>query len=267
MGSVAQTRVAPEEVSRLLERFSRPGVPKYTALRDAVVHAVATGRFSPGDRLPNEQDLAGALPISLGTIQRALRQLVDEGVLQRRHGQGSFIAGQLQDAEMSHPFHCRFLNDVGTSYLKVFPEATGRRKLSAQDEWAHVLQASEGLEITRRIRIEDEFTVYSSFIVDAKRLPVFADLPLKKLNGENFKDVIFRASGRMIQRVDLFLRQRRAPTDVAEVIEVRPGTSCISLRAIAYLGEGDPIYYQQIYIPPNERELHIISDGRAAGIR
>jgi GntR family transcriptional regulator len=267
MALTAPSRVAPEEVSRLLERFSRPGVPKYTALRDAVVHGVSTGRFSPGDRLPNEQDLASMLPISLGTIQRALRQLVDEGVLQRRHGQGSFITGRTLDAEMSHPLHCRFVDDGGKGYLKVFPEATGRRTLSAPGEWAEVLGATDGVEITRRIAIGSEFAVSSSFVVDANRMPIFSSMPLKELSGENFKDVIFRATGQMIQRVDLFLRQRGAPADVAELIDVEAGGPCLSLRAIAYLGEGDPIYYQQLFIPPNERELHVISDARSTGLR
>lgn len=267
MTAASASAVTPQELSHLLERFSRPGVPKYTALRDAVVHAVASGRFAPGDRVPNEQELAGTLPISLGTIQRALRQLVDEGVVQRRQGQGSFIAGRSGDAQMAHPFHCRFVDDTGSGYLPVYPEANGRRPAKAPGEWEKVLGVPEALEITRRIRIGDEFVVHSSFIVDAKRLPVFASLPLKTLNGENFKDVIFRASGQAIQRVDLFLRQARVPADVAAAIGVGPRTDCLSLRAIAYLGEADPIYYQQIFIPPTQRELHVVADNRARGFK
>jgi DNA-binding GntR family transcriptional regulator len=265
--TAAATAMTPQELSRLLERFSRPGVPKYTALRDAVVHAVASGQFAPGDRVPNEQELAGVLPISLGTIQRALRQLVDEGVVQRRQGQGSFIAGRTDDAEMSQPFHCRFVDDSGSAYLPVYPEANGRRMVKGPADWEKVLGGSEALEITRRIRIGTEFAVFSSFVVDAKRLPVFASLPLKKLNGENFKDVIFRASGQAIQRVDLFLRQARVPEHVAKAIDVGPRTDCLALRAIAYLGESEPIYYQQIFIPPTQRELHIVADNRARGFR
>lgn len=258
--------VTPQEITKLLERFTRPGVPKYTALRDAVVHAVASGRFAPGDRLPNEQELASVLPISLGTIQRGLRQLVEEGVVQRRHGQGSFIMGRVKDAEMSHPFHCRFIDDTGSDYLKVFPEAVGRKTLHAPGEWARALHANEGTEITRRIMIGTEFSVFSSFVVDAKRLPLFSELPIRQLYGENFKDIIFRSCGQMIHRVDIFLRQLPALADIARVIEVPVGTICTSLRSIAYLGENDPIYYQQIVIPPTERELHIISDGRARGL-
>lgn len=260
------TRVTAADVAGLLQRASRSGVPKYTALRDAVVQAVASGRLAPGDRLPNEQELADVLPISLGTIQRALRQLVEEGVVQRRHGQGSFITGRTRDAEMSHPFHCRFLDDSGQGYLKVFPEAMGRRKLTSAGEWSQVLRATEGIEITRRIHIGTEFTVFSTFIVDAQRMPLFSSTALKQLGSENFKDVIFRALGRMIQRVDIFLSVRGAPPEAAGVMGLPAGAPCMALRAIAYLSDGDPIYYQHIYIPPNDRELHVITDARASGL-
>lgn len=259
--------VSAKEIGRMLDKFSRPGLPKYTALRDAVVHAVASGKFVPGDRLPNEQQLAEALPISLGTIQRGLRQLVDEGILQRRHGQGSFIAGRTTYDEMSHPFHCRFIDDTGSDYLKVYPKATGRKVLNKIGEWATTLGAIKGIEITRVISIGKEFNVYSSFIVDAMRLPIFSDLSLRQLDGENFKDLIFRASGQLIQRVDLFLKQDIAPADASKAIGISGSSQCMCLKAIAYLSEGDPIYHQNIYIPPNKRELHVITDARATGLR
>ena len=259
--------MTPKELSLLLERFSRVGLPKYTALRDAVVHAVAAGQFSPGDRVPNEQELAGVLPISLGTIQRALRQLVDEGVIYRRPGQGSFIAGRHTDEEMAQPFHCRFVNDEGNGYLPVYPETLGRQPAAAKGEWSQFLGTEEGLQITRRIRIGAEFWVFSAFVVDPRRLPIFASLPLSKLSGENFKDIIFRACGQTIQKIDLFVRQQLPPRDVATLLKVGSKQSCMAIQARAFLGETDPIYYQQIFIPPTARELHIVSDSRTSGIR
>lgn len=259
--------MTPAELARALDRHSRPGVPKYTALRDAVVHSVASGKFVPGDRVPNEQELAGLLPISLGTIQRALRQLADEGVIQRRQGQGSFIAGRGVGAEMSQPFHCRFVDDSGGGYLPVFPETLSRRATRGTGEWAEVLGTQQGLEIIRRIRIGTEFDVHSTFVVDPVRLPVFSTLPLKKLNGENFKEIIFRASGQAIQKVDLFMRQQAPPPEVARALKVDIRQVCLSIRAIAYLGDVDPVYYQQIFIPPNSHELHVVADSRAPGFR
>ena len=54
-------------------------------------------------------------------------------------------------------------------------------------------------------------------------------------------------------------------SQIAEALGIKPRQLCIALRAVAFLGNGDPVYYQQIFIPPNERELHVVSDSRAAG--
>ncbi|MBK8324837.1 MAG: GntR family transcriptional regulator [Betaproteobacteria bacterium] len=86
------TAADPQGLATRLGRFARPGLPKYVALRDAVVDAVNTGQWPAGTRLPNEQDLAAHLPIALGTIQRALRLLVEEGIIVRRSGHGTFVA-------------------------------------------------------------------------------------------------------------------------------------------------------------------------------
>lgn len=258
--------MTPDELSRLLDRFLRPGVPKYTALRDAVAHGVSSGAFASGDRVPNEQELASRLPISLGTIQRALRMLVDEGLIQRRPGLGSFIAERHENGEMAQPFHCRFVDDSGTRYLPVFPKTLSRRTLKGPGEWTPWLGDGDCLEITRRIRIGSEFSVHSAFVVNQRRLPVFADLPLAKLSGENFKEVIFRVAGQNIQRVDLFLRQQNAPADIAKLLKIDVGTLCQSIRAVAFLNESDAVYYQQIFIPPNTRELHVVTDSRARGM-
>lgn len=253
------------DLSQLLERFSRPGLPKYTALHDAVLHAVASGQVKPGARMPNEQELAQVLPISLGTIQRALRQLVDERVIQRRPGQGSFISERSGGGQMEHPFHCRFVDDSGQGYLPVFPEVLSRERVGGPGPWTAHLRCKDALQIIRRIRIGDEFSVHSAFLVDPVRLPVFASMPLRQLTSENFKQVIFRACGQSIHKVDLFTRQDVPPREVSKLLDIPARQFCSSLRVQAFLGETDPIYYQKIFTPPTERELHIVSDSRAPG--
>jgi DNA-binding GntR family transcriptional regulator len=121
------------------------------------------------------------------------------------------------------------------------------------------------LRITRRIRIGDEFYVHSVFLVDPLRLPVFASRPLQQLNHENFKQIIFRACGQAIHKVDLFTRQEVPPREVSKLLETPAKQLCSAMRAQAFLGDADPIYYQTIFTPPTARELHIVSDSRAPG--
>src|SRR5579875_2346819 len=57
----------------------------------AVRRWLSPGRFRPGDRLPPEQELAGMLGVSRGTLRSALRRLEETGEIVRRQGSGTFV--------------------------------------------------------------------------------------------------------------------------------------------------------------------------------
>lgn len=253
------------DLRRRLDRHTRPGVPKYVAMRDAVVAAIATGEWPAGARLPTETEWAAELPLSLGTIQRALRMLVDDGVIVRRQGHGTFVA-EHSLGRMHAPLHCRFIDDSGRAYLPVYPEITARYDVSTPGPWSHHLGTAELLCIERVLRIGEEFSVFSRFYADPQRLPAFATLPTKKLSGENFKEIILRESGQPIGRMAQFLTLVRLPAEIADAIGTRRGTAGQRLDVRAFVGRDSPIYYQELFIPPNPRTLHLASDGRDPGL-
>ena len=249
---------------RRLDRFSRPGVPKYVALRDALADAIASGDFPGRTRLPTESEYAAALPLSLGTIQRALRTLADEGLITRQQGQGTFVAAT-GTARMHAPLHCRFVDDAGTGYLPVYPEVLARYEETRKGPWSRHLGSSSVLCIERALRIGDEFRVFSRFWCDPTRLPALASLPPRKLSGENFKDIVWRETRQLVGRISTYLSSAALPADACRAIGVRRGTRGQVLEISAHVGRDQPIYYQELYIPPNRRRLHLAADGRDAG--
>ncbi len=68
-------------------------LPKYLQLSDAIARAILQGRLKTGEKLPPESELARVLPASLGTIQRALNNLAERGLLVRRPGPWSDFLG------------------------------------------------------------------------------------------------------------------------------------------------------------------------------
>lgn len=248
-----------------LGRFARPGLPKYMALRDAVLDAVNTGQWPAGTRLPNEQDLAAHLPIALGTIQRALRLLVEEGVIVRRSGHGTFVA-PTAIGRMNAPLHCRFVDDTGRDYLPVRSQILSRAPVKQRGPWNEALGPGRVLGIERLMHIGDEFRLVSRIYVRPDVLPVFEELPLRKLDGENFKDVIWRHTGLAIGAVQQFLSVKRLPDDVARHVGVKRGTVGNHLEAFAWSANGAPLYFQEFFIPPNGRRMHLATSGRDPGL-
>lgn len=265
MQKTRQPEAPDPPLAARLERFARPGVPKYLALRDAIVNAVATDAWPAGTRLPNEAELAAGLPLSLGTIQRALRLLVEDGVIVRRQGQGTFVA-DAESGRMHGPLHCRFLDDTGTSYLPVFPQVVRRYEVKEEGPWRAHLRSASTWCIERAIGIAHEFKVFSRFYFDPQRLPTFARAPIRELDGENFKELIFREGGEPIGRIQQLLSAARATEEVAARIGVGKGTALQRLEVFAFVGTAGPIYYQELLIPPNRRRLHVAAAGRDAGV-
>lgn len=60
---------------------------------------IADGTLSPGDRLPSEGELCETLGVSRGSLREAIRMLAALGVLETRHGSGSYV-GELRAADL-----------------------------------------------------------------------------------------------------------------------------------------------------------------------
>lgn len=58
-------------------------------------------RFHPGERLPNENELAEQLQVSRTTLREALRILVAHGVIETKRGRGTFVREDFQLDEES----------------------------------------------------------------------------------------------------------------------------------------------------------------------
>jgi GntR family transcriptional regulator, histidine utilization repressor len=66
--------------------------PIYQQIKSIIRQRIASGEWPAGQKLPSENDLVVALDVSRMTINRALRELTQEGLIKRVHGLGSFVA-------------------------------------------------------------------------------------------------------------------------------------------------------------------------------
>jgi GntR family transcriptional regulator len=76
------------------------GRARYALLAQALRRRIQAGEWVPGVALPSEQALAQESQVALGTMRRALQVLVDEGLIERVHGRGTFVREGLSGASM-----------------------------------------------------------------------------------------------------------------------------------------------------------------------
>lgn len=78
--------------TRQMTPDTAPGaLPLYLQISEMLIRDIAAGRLVDGARLPPERDLARSLDTSVGTLRKALAELEDRGLLDRRQGSGNYI--------------------------------------------------------------------------------------------------------------------------------------------------------------------------------
>ena len=105
----------------------RDSRPIYEQIKSGFRNLIATGAIAPGEKLPSVRELAVELAINPNTIQRAYRELEQEGVICSVPGKGSFAtdsgdAFQAQKEELFRKF------DEAAHELRQFGVTAGELK-------------------------------------------------------------------------------------------------------------------------------------------
>jgi GntR family transcriptional regulator len=87
----------PDAAANSLERLGQGAGSLYLQVKRALLSRIEARAWSAGDQLPSETLIAGQLGVSIGTLRRAVDELVQEQVLVRRQGKGTFVALHSRD--------------------------------------------------------------------------------------------------------------------------------------------------------------------------
>ncbi|UCF27827.1 MAG: GntR family transcriptional regulator, partial [Chloroflexota bacterium] len=94
------------------------GIPLYVKIRESLREKITSGEIERGQKLPSEDELAAQYGVSRMTVRQSTSDLIDDGLLYRRHGVGTFVT--LPHIERDH------------SQLTDFFENSNRRGMNAR---------------------------------------------------------------------------------------------------------------------------------------
>ncbi|WP_121119559.1 GntR family transcriptional regulator [Croceibacterium ferulae] len=111
--------------------------PLYLQLQQLIRSAIQRERLAPATALPSERDLTERYSMSRVTVRRALDGLVEDGMLERRQGAGTFVARR---PEASTPAGGRV--EKNFALLTSFSEDMRARGLVPGNEWIARMQGA-----------------------------------------------------------------------------------------------------------------------------
>ncbi|MEU5307848.1 GntR family transcriptional regulator [Streptomyces sp. NPDC021562] len=253
-------------------------MPKaYEAIADDLRRSIRNGGREPGARLPSEAELARHYGRSVPTVQNALRLLSAEGLIDRRHGSGTFVRRP----------RTRAVRDNGRYQWEKdrarMPEATRARtgatehdtglvvddlvffaryrELTASGELADAFGLPEGtalLERTYRTRHAAEtapFSLVTSYLVRdlIAANPALLDETREPWPGGTQHQL--RTVGIEVDRVEERCTARPPTPEEARELDLPAGTSVIVLRKRSYDIQDRIVDITSVTLPGDRTEL------------
>ncbi|MCE5250366.1 GntR family transcriptional regulator [bacterium] len=89
----------------------------YQSVYDDLKYRIVTGTYPPGTALPSETGLKNEFHVSSITVRRAIQELVFDGLVEKRHGIGSFVRDKSRETEVIGL--SSFTTDVAAGRLRI----------------------------------------------------------------------------------------------------------------------------------------------------
>ncbi|MFT3804151.1 MAG: GntR family transcriptional regulator [Burkholderiaceae bacterium] len=218
-------------------RFS----PLYRQIKVLLTRSLQAGDWKPGEMIPSETELALRFGVSQGTVRKAVDELAAEHLLVRRQGRGTFVASHHSARAQFRFLRLRPDDDVGQPSLDSRILECRRQRASGDVARVLRLRAGEAVILVRRLlsfdakpEVLDEIWLPGGRFrgLTAERLERH-DGPLYGLFESEFDTRMIRATER--------LKAVPAGGDVAESLEVAPGTPLLLVERTSYTYDDQPV--------------------------
>jgi len=125
-------------------------VPISRQIAEQIGTMCASGTLSVGDRLPSVRELARELAVNQNTILRVYERLCGEGLLEMRHGQGTFVTGRTSKTRMA-AHRARLVEEL----RQIARQATGLG-LSSDELHELLAEAANGVIAATAISVNED---------------------------------------------------------------------------------------------------------------
>lgn len=195
-------------MSSIPDTLKEPRPILYLQIAHAIEARIAKGEWTDGRALPSEVQLAKHYQVSLGTVRRALQELITREVLVAQQGRGTFVRSFSRGPYWNR-FH-RFQTDDGR-LVAWRSRVTTFETLPADDTVAIALSLPAGTLVIHIVRqmialIKEECFGYDELFLLPEYFQALRREPLEAMKNESLYEVYERETGVVISQVRDFLK-------------------------------------------------------------
>jgi GntR family histidine utilization transcriptional repressor len=224
--------------------------PRYQQLKDFIIEQISSGKLQPSDRVPSENDLVETKNVSRMTANRALRELNDEGYVERIAGRGTFVSDYRSRSDL---VEVQNIADEIARRGHVHSSAVLRQSIQhAGGEIAKALHVEQGTDVCHLllvhsennvpIQVEDRY-VLASFAPECVQQDFEAVTPSAYLTGVA-----------PLQEAEQTVRASRPNPAIRQHLEMADDEPSLLVMRRTW-SEGQPVTFARLHHPGSRYEL------------
>ncbi|MBA3590405.1 MAG: GntR family transcriptional regulator [Methylibium sp.] len=235
---------------------SKP-LPRYRQIKQQLAELLREGKWRHGQALPSEPLLAQRFGASIGTVRKAIDELVAENIVVREQGRGTFVKSHTRDYMLNVFF--QLVDDAGRKELP-------RHQLLSFVRWRADVKTAERLGVAPgsavlRLRnllaLDGKPTVYDDIRLPAAR---FAGLTANELSERDttLYGLMQQRFGITVVRIVEHLEAVAAPADVAALLAVTAGHPLLRIVRTGYSYGGEAADTRLRYVRTGARRYESV---------
>ncbi|WP_318245855.1 GntR family transcriptional regulator [Bacillus tianshenii] len=217
-------------------------VPLYHQLKEILKENILDQKWKPGDKIPSEHQLVEQYKVSRNTAKKAIEDLVNEGILYRVQGTGTFVNKPKIEHSLSGFYSfSQILREKGLNPKDIILEL---KTESADQTIAKALRLNLDEEVIHLKRVRcanDEPIILESsylpkkFIHDPDKMKMVGEVPLYDLLANEFETNVVSAK-ESFEPVLILEKE-------AIMLGVEKGNPALLLERVAFNGKKEPVEY------------------------
>ncbi|MFN2265576.1 MAG: GntR family transcriptional regulator [Anaerolineales bacterium] len=223
------------------------GIPLYIKIRESLRERILSGELERGQRLPAEEELATQFGVSRMTVRQGISDLINDGLMYRRHGVGTFVS--FPHIERDHSRLTNFFDNSNLQGIKAEANILNVTVIPAKPRIAKALMISRqdpviNIETLRKadhvpVTLHDAYFPQYLF-------PDLAGGNAEPLDVQNLWTK-FEQYGYPVNRAVQKLEARLADQDLATILKIQPGAPILYKERTVYANDGTPVEFTYCY--------------------
>ena len=214
-------------------------IPAYIRIHDAIKKEIDGGVWEIGQRLPSERDLADEYEVSRMTLRQAITLLVEEGILERRVGSGTYVASHRVQEKMRGT--TSFTEIVRSQGKTPSSQVVSYQRKPANETEIQQLQLKPSDYVVRmeRVRYADNMPL----VFEVASIP---EKLIREFKREDITEHFFQTltdNGYEIGKSQQTIYAKNASERVANYLKVPKNHAVLALTQVSYFTDGRPFEY------------------------